>query len=224
MALQTRACAIKKCEVFSCAVCHCCQNDLCLDHLKQHKDQLNAQLIPLANQINTFLDGLEHFDPTSLSSFKVLEQWRISAHATVDQSYERKRHELFEQQKNKPLEKIHAARDILDQLIRKQGATRENIDSLSNDIRLIEQEISALQKIQINLHPLVIDDNFVIQSTSGLRTQQRTGNNNEPLQAASISQNHLEGPQNKSPFQIFVQVPTGQTILVTVKYLLYECS
>ncbi|CAF3215298.1 unnamed protein product [Rotaria sp. Silwood2] len=224
MALQTRACAIKKCEVSSCAVCHCCQNDLCLDHLKQHKDQLNAQLIPLANEINTFFDGLEHFDPTSLSSFKVLEQWRISAHATVDQSYERKRHELFEQQKNKPLEKIHAARDILDQLIRKQGATRENIDSLSNDIRLIEQEISALQKIQINLHPLVIDDNLVIQSTSGLRIQQRTGNNNEPLQAASISQNHLEGSQNKSPFQIFVQVPTGQTILVTVKYLLYECS
>ncbi|CAF4153220.1 unnamed protein product [Rotaria sordida] len=66
MASQTRSCAVKKCEVSSCAVCHCCKNDLCLDHLKEHKDQLNAQLIPLGDQINTFLDDLEHFDPIKI--------------------------------------------------------------------------------------------------------------------------------------------------------------
>ncbi|CAF1352991.1 unnamed protein product [Rotaria sp. Silwood1] len=223
MASQTRPCAIKKCEVFSCAVCHCCKNDLCLDHLKEHKDQLNARLIPLANQINTFLDGLEHFNPTSSSSFTALEKWRISAHDTVDRFYERMRHELFEQKKNKPLEKLHATRGMLDQLIRKQGATRENIDSLTNDIRSIEQEINALQNIQINLRPLVIDDNLIIASTSGNRTQQRT-ENNESRQTASISQNDLEALQCKSAFQIFVQSVTGQTIFVTVKYFMYECS
>jgi len=166
MASSTRPCAVNKCEISSCAVCHCCQNDLCLDHLKEHKDQLNVKLVPLANQINTFLDSLEHFTPNSLPSFKILEQWRIAAHEKVDGFFERMRHELFEQRKNKPLEKLRATRDRLDQLIRKQGATRENIDSLTNDMRLIEQEINNLQNIQIDLRPLVIDDNLIIQSNA----------------------------------------------------------
>ncbi|CAF1165873.1 unnamed protein product [Rotaria sordida] len=216
MASQTRACAINKCEISSCAVCHCCQNDLCLDHLKEHKDLLNIQLIPLANQINTFLDGLEHFDPISSSSFHVLEQWRIVAHETVDRFYEHMRHELFEQKKDQPLKKLHTIRDTLDRLIQKQGATRENIDSLTNDIRSIEQEINALQNIQINLRPLVIDDSLIISSTSINRTQQRTGNN-ELSQVASIGQNDLEAFQSRSAFQIFVQTPFKQEILVTVK-------
>jgi hypothetical protein len=169
MASSMRACAINKCEISSCAVCHCCQKDLCLDHLKEHKDQLNTQLAPLANQINTFLDSLEHFTPTSSPSFKILEQWRTAAHETVDRFYERICNELFEQKKSKPLEKLRATRDRLDVLIRKQGATRENIDSLTNDIRLIEREIDGLQNIQINLQPLVIDDNAIIQSTSSNR-------------------------------------------------------
>jgi len=126
-------------------------------------------LTPLANQINTFLDNLEHFTPTSSPSFKILEQWRIAAHETVERFYERMCNELFEQKKNKPLEKLHATRDRLDQLIRKQGATRENIDSLTNDIRLIEREINDLQNIQINLQPLVIDDNAITQSISSNR-------------------------------------------------------
>jgi uncharacterized coiled-coil DUF342 family protein len=163
MASSTGACAANKCEISSCAVCHCCQNDLCLDHLKEHKDQLNIKLVPLANQINTFLDSLEHFTPTSLPSFKILEQWRVAAHQTVDLFYERMRHELFEQKKDKSLEKLHATRDKLDQLIRKQGATRENINSLTNDIQSIEREINSLENIQINLRPLVIDDNAIIQ-------------------------------------------------------------
>lgn len=168
MASSTRACTVKKCEISSCAICHCCQKDLCLDHLKDHKDQLNAKLVPLANQINTLTDNLEHFTPTSLPSFKILEQWRVAAHETVDRFCESMRDELFEH-KNKPLEKLRATRNSLDQLIRKQGATRENINLLANDIQSIEQEINGLKDIQINLRPLVIDVNSSIPSNSSNR-------------------------------------------------------
>jgi arsenate reductase-like glutaredoxin family protein len=72
--------------------------------------------------------------------------------------------ELFEKIKNEPLEKLRATRNTLDQLIRRQGATRENIDLLTNDIRSIEQEIHALQNISMNLRPLVIDANTINQS------------------------------------------------------------
>jgi len=190
MASSTRACAINKCEISSCAICHCCQKDLCLDHLKEHKDQLNTQLNPLANQINILFDHLEHFTPSSLPSFKILEQWRIAAHETVDRFYERMRHELFEQKKNTPLEKLHVIRNSLDQLIRKQGATRENINSLTNDIQLIEQEINGLKNIQINLQPLVIDDNAIVQSAFSNR---------------QVSINRTER-ESDFGFQIFIEV------------------
>ncbi|CAF1154302.1 unnamed protein product [Rotaria magnacalcarata] len=188
MATQAPACTIKKCETSSCATCHCCKKDLCLDHLKEHKDQLNAQLVPLANQINTFLDGLEHCTPASSSSFKELEQWRIEAHKTVDQFHEPMCYELFEERKNKPMEKLTTIRNTFDALIRKQGATRENIDSLVNDMQLIEQEINGLKNIQVNLRPLVIDANLVFQSNLS----------------------------NRSPFQLFIQLPSVKTILLTI--------
>jgi hypothetical protein len=137
MAMSTRSCAVKKCEISSCAICHCCGNDLCLDHLKGHKDQLTIKLIPFTNQINTCLDTLEHFNPTSSPSFKVLKQWRMEAHATVDLFYERTCDELLEQKKNKPLERLRTTQNNLEQLIRKQGGT-------------------------IHLHPLVIDQNAVL--------------------------------------------------------------
>jgi hypothetical protein len=182
MATSTRSCAFNKCEIASCAVCHCCQKDLCLDHLKEHKDQLNIKLIPFTNQINTCLDTLEHFNPTSSPSFKVLEQWRMAAHATVDLFCERICAELFEQKKNKPLERLRTTKDSIDQLIRKQGATRENIDSLTNDIQLIEQEINNLQNIQISLRPLVLDKNAI------------------------LNLNDLKAVREESNFQIFVEV------------------
>jgi hypothetical protein len=121
------------------------------------------------NQINTLFDNLEHFNPNSLPSFKTLEQWRVTAHEIVEQFYERMRVELFEQKKNKPMEKLQMIRNNLDQLIRKQGATRENINSLTVGIQLIEQEINSLRNIQINLRPLIIDENAIIQSTSSHR-------------------------------------------------------
>lgn len=169
MSLKARPCTVNKCEISSCGICHCCQKDLCLDHLKEHKDQLNAKLMPLANQINKLFDGLEHFTATSLPSFQVLEQWRTAAHETVDQFYEQMRHELFEEKKNKSWEKLKVTRNILDQIIRSQGATRENIDSLFNDIRSIEKEIDDLNNMQINLRPLRIDQHLIIQTVDDKR-------------------------------------------------------
>jgi prefoldin subunit 5 len=73
---------------------------------------------------------------------------------------------LLEQTKNAPLQTLRATRDTLDQLIRKHGATRENIDSLTNDLRLIGETINNLQTTAINLRPLTIDDNIFIEQNA----------------------------------------------------------
>ncbi|CAF4238988.1 unnamed protein product [Adineta steineri] len=161
MASSARSCAAIKCKIASCATCHCCQTDLCLDHLKEHRDRLNEKLTPLTNQINTVLDRLTHFTPTSLPNFIMLEQWRDAAHQTIDRFCQNIRGELFEYAKTKSQEKLHATRNTLDQLIQMQGATRENIDMLAKDVELIEQNFNNLQEITINLRPLVIDKNNV---------------------------------------------------------------
>ncbi|CAF1188379.1 unnamed protein product [Adineta steineri] len=205
MASSSRSCAATKCEIASCAMCHCCQTDLCLDHLKEHRDRLNEKLVPLTNQINTVLDRLKQITPTSLPNLLMLDQWRDAAHQTIDRFCQHMRNELFQQAKNKPLEKLHATRNILDQLIQKQGATRENIDILIKDIEQIEQEFNNLQKISINLRPLVIDKHAIIQSKASNKLQHESKKKKlsvDPLE----QQNELEALQNGIAFQIFVQV------------------
>ncbi|CAF1510994.1 unnamed protein product [Adineta steineri] len=205
MASSARSCAAIKCKIASCATCHCCQTDLCLDHLKEHRDRLNEKLTPLTNQINTVLDRLTHFTPTSLPNFIMLEQWRDAAHQTIDRFCQNIRGELFEYAKTKSQEKLHATRNTLDQLIQMQGATRENIDMLAKDVELIEQNFNNLQEITINLRPLVIDKNAIIQSNSSNKLPQYPGEIR--LSAASLEQqNELEALQNGISYQIFVQV------------------
>ncbi|CAF1532410.1 unnamed protein product [Adineta steineri] len=211
-----RPCGVITCEIASCAMCHCCQNDLCLDHLKEHKDCLNEKLIPLTNQINTVLDKLEHITPTSLPNFIMLEQWRNAAHQTIARYYQHMRAELFEHAKTKPLEKLHATRNTLEQLIRMQGATRENIDILTKDIELIDKNFNDLQKISINLRPLVIDKNTINQSNPSDKLQHESKRKKlsvDPL----VEQNELEALQNGIAFQIFVELEIGKQIVLVVK-------
>ncbi|UJR14217.1 hypothetical protein I4U23_001210 [Adineta vaga] len=195
MNISSPACAVAKCETSSCAKCHCCETDLCLDHLKEHKDQLNEKLIPIANQINIILDDLEHFDPSTTPSFIHLEQWHIAAHETIDLFYRNMQTKLHEQVRNQPLEKLSTTRDKLNQLIQRRGATREIIASLNNDIQLIQQQIDRLRNIPINLRPLVIDDSIIISSNLSNRVQQYNKNEDD-----------LAKLQNGTAFQIFVTV------------------
>jgi hypothetical protein len=46
-------CAIETCKRKSRALCHCCNKNLCPDHLKEHDDSINSQIHPLVDEINT---------------------------------------------------------------------------------------------------------------------------------------------------------------------------
>ena len=129
MASSIRLCTVKKCDEASCAVCHCCQKDLCLDHLKEHRDQLNSKLDPLVNRINTSAEMLKHFDVKSSTAFVMINQWRVAAHQIIDQFCERISNDCITQKKNESMEKLSITQKKLDHLIRKKGATYENIES-----------------------------------------------------------------------------------------------
>ncbi len=44
------------------ALCNCCQQYLCRDHLKEHDDLLNDQIEPLVDNINQLADQLKQIE------------------------------------------------------------------------------------------------------------------------------------------------------------------
>ena len=157
MASSASVCASTKCEFSSCARCHCCDQDLCPDHIKEHKDLLNFKLIPLTDEINALSSGLEHFS----FNFDGLEKWRAEAHQTIDDFYERKRQELLEERKKKSREHLQQIQSNVVLLLQKQGATHENIESLTKSIDSIRQQLNDLHRTGLILTPLTIDNNTI---------------------------------------------------------------
>ncbi|CAF1399075.1 unnamed protein product [Adineta ricciae] len=161
MSSSIRTCAITKCENSSFALCNCCQELICIDHLKVHSDQCNAQLLPIADEVNQLLERLNEVNSTELICVKQLEEWRQAAHRLVDSFCEQKRHALLNRVHKREREKLDNCRGKLNELIRKKGGTPENIESLRNDIRLIEQNLNELKHFQLELQPLVIDSDLI---------------------------------------------------------------
>ena len=56
---MSELCAITTCKRASRALCYCCQQGLCMQHLKEHNDLLLSQLNPLVDQINGLGDQLK---------------------------------------------------------------------------------------------------------------------------------------------------------------------
>ena len=96
---MSEICAISSCKRPSCALCLCCQQKICLPHLKEHQDLLLAEINPLVDQINALGDRLKTFDPNEMigNARQKLEDWRIECHQQIDFIFEQKSRELNEQ-------------------------------------------------------------------------------------------------------------------------------
>ena len=162
MAALIRPCTITKCELASCAVCHCCQTDLCLEHLREHKEKLDTKLFPLGNEINSMTDYLEHFSPTGSPGFVAIDEWRINAHRAIDACADKLVHRFFEEKRQISREKLNQSREFLNQLLRKQGATQESINALTTSIAELQEQVNSLKNPTIRLQPLVIVESQVI--------------------------------------------------------------
>lgn len=164
MAASILLCTVTKCDLISCAICHCCRENLCLDHLKEHRDRLNAQLIPLLNQVKTLEKNLDRFEMNSTPAYRTIEQWREQAHQTIN-DFCRKLHERMRvEKKDKPKQFIQAIHIWLEYSIRKQGTKRERIEVVTQTLGEVRQHYEELLMTQIKMKPLMIDENIVIDS------------------------------------------------------------
>jgi hypothetical protein len=89
-------CTIQKCNRISRVLCHCCNQNICLLHLKEHYDTYISQLDPLTDEINSLGNRLIEIYMKLLieKSRQQLEEWRDQCYQIIDRFFARKSQKL----------------------------------------------------------------------------------------------------------------------------------
>ncbi|CAF1350801.1 unnamed protein product [Adineta steineri] len=147
---MAQLCVIDGCKYTSRVLCHCCNKDLCLEHLKQHNELINAQLNALADDINTLIAQLItlNIEDMALNHREKLDQWRKNSFMIINQLYEKKCEEI---------EKLCFNKFDLIQYEIEQ--IRSKISKLINEQEINVEELKILK--------LSIYDEKIIQCSSG---------------------------------------------------------
>ncbi|UJR12740.1 hypothetical protein I4U23_016914 [Adineta vaga] len=164
MASSIRSCQINECKRSCRAMCLCCQQYLCLNHLNEHENLINSQIPLLTDQINSLSDQFNNNIEFEVSCFNDLNQWRENAHQTVEQFYQRKYEqyqEFIQMKRGKQKKEFNEMKINFNKLIQEQEATKEEIDSMKESIQFIEKDISELQHFHSIINPLIIDENLI---------------------------------------------------------------
>jgi hypothetical protein len=162
-------CTITDCKRISCALCHCCQQDICLFHLKEHQDLLISQLNPLVDQINVLETRVNAIDIENMIGDvrEKLELWRLDCYKKIDDFIKQKYYQLT-QYANKKIDKqredINEMRYKLTEIIHEQEVTREDIDSLKYKINNLEKEMNKTEQtsFDIQIQTSTIDENLIL--------------------------------------------------------------
>jgi hypothetical protein len=165
---MSQTCDITSCKRPSCALCHCCQQNVCLPHLKEHQDALISQLNPFVDQINALGDRLKALNTERMigNCRQKLEQWRAECHLKIDHFFEQKCQELDQsvaEQLNKQRKEIDRIQAQLGELIREEYSTRRDLDLLTSNIGNLEREMNKIEQASFNakIQSLEIDDNWI---------------------------------------------------------------
>ncbi|CAF1540316.1 unnamed protein product [Rotaria magnacalcarata] len=200
------SCAIETCKRKSRALFHCCNTNLCPDHLKEHVDLINSQMNPLADEINTLDNQLSSLNVNEVigKCRQKLDKWRQDCHTIIDRFYEEKCQELQQRCVEKAGEKrkkIHQLKLKTNELIREQEATHDDICSLKATINDIKRDVNQFEEngIVVDVDPLVINQNsvYIEQWTSNelnistLSSPYRTIDCSEDNSPAMTSNNHF---------------------------------
>lgn len=166
--MSSELCAICGPKRISRALCNCCKQYLCREHLQEHDDLLNGQVEPLADNINQLVDRLQHFNiNSSIQPVRFrLDQWKQSAFQSIENIYQQKLNEI-NQFFNKELENLRQQTEKIQknvlELIREQNATNEQIEYFISTLQNIEKQINYFENesIDINIQPLIVNENLI---------------------------------------------------------------
>lgn len=162
-------CTIIECKRTACALCHCCQQDICLYHLNEHQDQIISQLNPFVDQINILENRINALNIENMigNVREKLELWRLDCYKKIDNFIEEKYHQVTEyanQRIDKQREDINEMRYKVIELIQEQEVTREDINSLKDKLNNLEKKMNKTEQtsFDIQIQSTNIDENLIL--------------------------------------------------------------
>lgn len=165
---MSQTCAITPCNRTSRALCHCCQQNVCIVHLNEHNDTLNSRLNPLIDIVNILSSRIQsiNVDRTFGNCRQKLQQWRVESHKKIDQFFEQKSQELDQiiaEKINEEQEEMSKIQSKIQELLREQQVTRQDIYELTSTVDHLEKEINNMEEkfVELHTHPLVLDGNSI---------------------------------------------------------------
>jgi hypothetical protein len=168
---------------------------------------------PLADEINTLDNQLSllNVDEVIDKCRQKLDKWRHECHATVDRFYEEKCQELQQRCVEKVGEKrkkIHQLKLKINELIREQEATHDDICSLKATINDIKRDVNQFEEngIVVDVDPLVINQNLISieQSTSN---ELDISTLSSPYRTIACSKDNWSGMTSNNHFLLIDQYP-----------------
>ena len=160
-------CFNEACKRKSRALCHCCNQNLCRDHLNEHCDLPNSQLNYFVDEINTLADQLMVLNvEINDKHYKKLDKWRDDCYTMINHYYEKKHQELQErymERVEKYGKEIDQIKEKINDLICEEEATHEDIPALKASINDIKHNIKQFEEksIIVGTHPLIIDEDLI---------------------------------------------------------------
>ena len=163
---MSQPCAMVSCKENSRVLCHCCDRNLCLDHLSSHTASMDFQSYSLPNQVDLLNEKMKRLDRMKLmeDARGKLDQWREENRKKIDRFYEQKSEEIERYyQRN-----IHQKQIEIEQLHKKfqvypQYTNGNHTKELQTDLLETKKRIDVIEQkgIPINLYPLSIGNHFV---------------------------------------------------------------
>jgi hypothetical protein len=129
---------------------------------------INSQTNSYDNMVNLYNNRLNNFDIDGIirDTRHKLDQWHEDCHQTINAFFQQKSQELdsyINEAKNQYEIKKASVQSQLDRLKDHPCINLENIDLVKVMMSVIERDLTAIEQtcIQINLRPLVLDDNYI---------------------------------------------------------------
>ncbi|CAF1151217.1 unnamed protein product [Rotaria sp. Silwood1] len=161
-------CVIDECKYMSRVLCHCCNKNLCLEHLKQHDEWIDSEINPLADEINILNDQLIKLNIEELTNNDrdKLNQWRDECYKIINQFYEKKCQELNQ----RCIQQIDLLQIEIDQLRSKmtksmceKDITIDDLETLKLNIYDVKRKLMQIKvkPMEIDFYPLIINENLI---------------------------------------------------------------
>ncbi len=150
------------------AFCYHCSRNLCLDHLTEHAQLIDALTRSILEDNFKILTNLSsRLQSLTISSnilnepFLKIEQWRIDAYHQIDEIVEKKFQEIrikideyriiFDKIKNEQLEKIAHYKQKIAELFRETQVANKDLSALKKSIEKIQNDFNIFDKHSIEV-------------------------------------------------------------------------